>query len=233
MNKTTYLSHFSTSALAAVMLLAAAIACRAQDETGLTAKVIRVKGDARFTSDQKTWRVLKSGQVLSAGACVQTAIVDASVEIEIADPSKGGSGKSGWKQGAGANSIVLMTNTVLVFTKLSASGTGADHIADTELDLRAGRVFGSVRNFSSGSKFSVSFATGVAGMVGEVEDSHGTVFVLNSSGSLKMLSGRLAVAIASENTTAQVVAGGQQFDPATGKITDLPADAPERKLSPR
>jgi hypothetical protein len=59
------------------------------------------------------------------------------------------------------------------------------------------------------------------------------VFVLDSSGSLKMLSGRLAVAIASENTTAQVVAGGQQFDPATGKITDLPADAPERKLSPR
>jgi hypothetical protein len=72
--------------------------------------------------------------------------------------------------------------------------------------------------------------SGAAGVRGDAADSRGTVYVLKSTGNLVVLAGKMAIAIASDNTVAQVVSAEQQFDPASGQVTKLADDALERKL---
>jgi hypothetical protein len=97
---------------------------------------------------------------------------------------------------------------------------------EIELDLRAGQILGVVKRFKEGSSYQVMLPSGAAGVRGDATDSRGTVYVLKSTGNLAVLAGKIAIAIASDNTVAQVISTDQQLDSASGQVTKLAADAP-------
>jgi hypothetical protein len=201
--------------------LAAGFPCRAgaEDVAPLVAKVIRVSGGAQYSVGGQTWQALKVGTVLSPGTLVQTAKTKATVELQL--------GEAG---GAQANIVRLLDDTAVEIKKLAAKGVGAERVEEIELDLRMGQILGAVRKFNDGSTYQIMLPTGAAGVRGDAMDSRGTVFLLKPSGELAVLAGKLAIAIASEKTVAQIVGADQKFDPATGQVAKLAADAPERKL---
>jgi hypothetical protein len=205
--------------IAFILLAVSALSGRTQSGASFTAKVIRVTGVARYSVGGQPWQTLKAGDVLAPGTLVQTAKTKASVEIQF--------GTSGV---ADANIVRLLDDTALEIKKLSAQGTGADRTEEIELDLRAGQMLGAVKKFKEGSSYQIMLPGGAAGLRGDAADSRGIVYTLKPSGALAVLAGKVAIAIASENTVAQVVAAEQQFDPATGQVTKLAQDAPERKL---
>lgn len=205
----------------AMLLLAAGLIgqAKAQDAVPLTAKVIRLTGVARCSVDGQPWQNLKLGDVLKTGSLVQTAKNKATIDIQLGE----GAGKD-------ANAVRLFDDTAVEFKKLAATGAGAARMEELELDLRAGQILGVVKKFKDGSSYQIMLPAGAAGIRGEVTDSKGTVYVLKPSGVLTVLAGKVAIAIATENTVAQIVTADQQFDPATGQVTKLASDAPERKL---
>src|SRR6516162_4939429 len=60
-----------TIALAVIGLVTQAMA--QQSPVSLTASVIGKKGNARYSTDNRTWKILNVGDVLRPGAVVQTA----------------------------------------------------------------------------------------------------------------------------------------------------------------
>ena len=207
--------------LSAVVALTAhpAAQARAEDTVPLSAKVVRLKGVARFSVAGGPWQALKVGDLLKAGTLVQTAKTKATIDIQLGESA-----------GTDASVIRLLEDTALEIRKLDAKSAGAERVVETELDLRAGQILGVVKKFKDGSTYQIMLPTGAAGIRGDVADSRGTIYALKPSGALAVLTGKMAIAVASENTVAQIVAADQQFDPATGHVTKLAVDAPERKL---
>jgi hypothetical protein len=95
--------------------------------------------------------------------------------------------------------------------------TGADTVSETQLDLKAGHIFGSVKKMSAASKYEVKIPNGVAGI-------RGTVYDLTVEGVLKVTAGSVVLAYVGADSTVvtQVVLGGQEFDARSGQITPLP-----------
>ena len=73
------------------------------------------------------------------------------------------------------NVIRMWGNTVLAIDKLTQFDTGVQTVSDTELDLRAGRIFFNVKKMSATSQFIIKIPNGVAGIRGSVgfDDSTG------------------------------------------------------------
>jgi hypothetical protein len=67
--------------------LSAALA--AAPQTGVVAKALRLKGQARLTTDGKSWRMLKVNDPLSPGMFLQTAMKDSAVDVGWTAPSPG------------------------------------------------------------------------------------------------------------------------------------------------
>src|SRR4051794_35029018 len=66
----------------ALAVLGLATHAMAQNSPQLVAKIIRVKGMARFSNDNKTWQNIKVGDILRPGSVIQTA-EKASVDIQL------------------------------------------------------------------------------------------------------------------------------------------------------
>jgi hypothetical protein len=203
------------------VLLNHANSSHAQGQTGasFTAKVVRVTGGARYSVSGQIWQTLKAGDVLAPGTLVQTAKTKATIEIQL-----------GPGPGSDANIIRLFDDTALEIKKLATPTGGLEGTEEIELDLRAGQILGVVKKFKEGSSYQVMLPAGAAGVRGDATDNRGTVYVLKSTGNLVVLAGKMAIAIASDNTVAQVVSADQQFDPTTGQVSKLASDASERKL---
>ncbi len=178
------------------------------------ATVSRVSGQVRATADGKTWQALKSGDAVKAGMLIQTAKKKASVELELGEP--------GLK-------VRLSENTVLGIKNLSVKGPGGDATRQIELDLRTGQIQGRIPGSGTRLEYEVEFPAGVVGTRGDLSDREGTVYVLSSAGALAVASGKMVVSL-SKGGEPQVVATGQQFDPANGRVTELPKLALERML---
>jgi hypothetical protein len=203
------------------VLLTSANSSHAQAQSGgsFTAKVMRASGGARYSVSGQPWQTLKTGDVLAPGTLIQTAKTKATIEIQL-----------GQGTGADSNIIRLFDDTALEIKKLATQAGGLEGTEEIELDLRAGQVLGVVKKFKEGSSYQVMLPAGAAGVRGDAADSRGTAYVLRSTGSLVVLAGKMAIAIASDNTVAQVVSAEQVFDPVTGQVAKLAGDAPERKL---
>jgi hypothetical protein len=61
------------------------------------------------------------------------------------------------------NTLRLWADTLLSVDKLTVTETGADVATDTQLDLKAGHIYGVVKKMSAGSKYEVKIPNGVAG----------------------------------------------------------------------
>ncbi|HVU26687.1 MAG TPA: FecR domain-containing protein [Verrucomicrobiae bacterium] len=199
------------------------------------ATVVRIQGEARYSTGDNVWHPLVAGKVLGAGAVVQTAVnstvdlVLGEVPINLSYPSSTTlpSGLSTapdpnvrsyvvYNPKVNQNVIRLFSDTVLAIDKLNISDTGLDAVGDTELDLRAGKIFGNVRKLSAMSQFEVKIPNGVAGI-------RGTAFLISADGSVSVLKGSVIVSVlANGQTTTQEVGTGQMFSPGNGSPVSIP-----------
>jgi len=204
------------------------------------AKVVRIKGSARFTTGGNVWQPLKLGAVLKTGAIIQTGLDKGSyVDLVLGDgdapmpsasvtrsvgsadatpPNAGGGGGGGGGAKVDQNVVRLFENTVLGVDKLSTLNTGADVVTETQLDLKAGHILGTVKKMSANSKYEIKLPKGVAGI-------RGTWYDVTADGMLKVMDGSVVLAAVKDDGTVatQVVNSNQQFDSQTGQMAPLPA----------
>jgi hypothetical protein len=186
-------------------------------------KVVRVKGSARYSTGNNVWQPLHVGTVLKAGAIVQTA-KDSFVDIVLGGsdavlrPPIAGIGKNG--PGAPQDIVRVWEDSVLAIDKRTAVETGADKVTETQLDLRSGKILGSVKKMAAASRFEVKIPNGVAGI-------RGTLFSLSADGVVAVAIGQVVISWtkADGTTGTQAVSEGWQFDIRTGELTKIPEAA--------
>ena len=124
-----------------------------------------------------------------------------------------------YKPSAEQNAIRLTGDTVLAIDKLTVSDTGVDTVSDTELDLRQGRIYCSVKKFSGASQYLIKIPNGIAGV-------RGTLFVIDANGYVGVLRNSVVLSIIGPDgkPITVVVGEGSQFDPKSGLIAPLTAD---------
>jgi len=206
----------------AVLTLASIATASAQ--TDGIAKVVAKGGDARyFVPGDSTPHDIKVGMILKPGVTIQTAsgmgnyvdvvLNDASA---VAPSAPSPSAVAHAQPKAQQDGIRINENTVLVVDKLSRTQTGADVVTDTELDLKAGTILGTVKKLTPTSKYEVKIPNGVAGI-------RGTIFWLSASGILKVLDGSVVIAYVGSggNVITQIVNFGEAFDINTGLVTPI------------
>lgn len=218
-------------------VLSVALVANADDVKQGGATVARVQGPASYSLDGgHTWIPLVVGEVLGAGAEVQTrdnGIVDLvlarSVEMPQAStvpnrislaPDSAVRGLVSFKPRAEQNMVRLSPNTILQIDKLTTSDTGADTVSDTELDLQKGHIFASVRKLSASSQYLVKIPNGIAGV-------RGTLFGLSADGTLEVIKNSVLLSLvgADGKSFTLLVTEGQIFNPGTGEAAPLPPGA--------
>jgi hypothetical protein len=199
---------------------------------------VNIKGSARYLSGpNSTWQPLKVGAILKPGTVLQTAsgsYVDLvlnnpdasgiplsamSSMIQAPPPETTGAGSS-YQPKTKQDAVRIFENTVLGIDKLTIDQTGADVVTETQLDLKAGSIFGTVRKLSAASKYEVKIPNGVAGI-------RGTVYFITAEGVVRVLSGSVVLAYVSSDgsVVTQVIAAGQQFDLRNAQFISAPSAA--------
>lgn len=199
----------------------------AQSAAERSGKVVRIKGAARYSTGNNVWQPLKIGQVLKSGTLIQTA-ADSHVDLVLGEAGKvspvravanasSSGGGAGYQPKAEQDVVRIQADTVLALDKLSVIDTGTDKVTDTQLDLRSGKIFGTVKKMNATSRYEIKLPNGVAGV-------RGTVYQLSAEGVLQVLSGSLVISWTAADGTVmtQTVNGGYQFDARTGLVTPLP-----------
>ncbi|HEV2327582.1 MAG TPA: FecR domain-containing protein [Verrucomicrobiae bacterium] len=223
------------------LMVAWALGARAMNDIKPAAvTVVNIDGQARYSVDGKSWHPLVAGKILHQGAVVETAagsscdLVLSGTPVPFArkSPSPSGSpdlavapdpnvrGLVASKPMAQQNIIHMSADTMLAIDKLTVVDTGADTVSDTELDLRAGKIFASVKKMSSSSQYIIKLPNGVAGIRG----SSGS---LSSDGSAQWLHGEIIISFIGSNGQPHVVVvhGGFEYNPQTGQILHLSPQA--------
>jgi FecR-like protein len=226
--------RLTNSLVACAIALAMVSSVAAQTASDGAAKVVRIKGPARYTTGNNVWQPLKVGAVLRSGSIVQTSTEQGSiVDLVLGDgnvpmpspaayrpniPSSLRSTGGGYAPAAEQNVVRLHENTALSIDKLGTMQTGADQVTDTQLDLKAGRITGNVKKMSAASKYEIKLPNGVAGI-------RGTAYDITADGMVKVFVGSVVVAWVDPktgNVVTQVVSGGQQYDARSGQLSPLP-----------
>ncbi len=222
------------------MVFALIGAARAEDFTTRAAiTVVSVKGQARYSIDGKTWHPLVAGKILRSGSVLETAngstadLVISGTPVPVAQtsadpqsfpmitmaPDPAVRGMMAYKPMAQQNVLRMASGTVLAVDQLTVVNTGADTVGNTELDLRAGKIFFSVKKLSASSQYIIKLPNGVAGI-------RGAVGAGGADGSFMMLSGQAVVSEigADGQSHVSVVNGGQGLNPKNGEVGPLSAD---------
>jgi hypothetical protein len=192
----------------------------AQSTDQVAAKVIRIKGAAQYKIGNGEWRSLKYGDVVRQGTVIQTAgnsRVDLLLGAASAPVERPVTGEALIYQPTAEQNVVrLWENTLMGVDKLTEMQTGADVVTETQLDLKAGHISGSVKKMSAASKYEVKLPIGVAGI-------RGTIYDISAEGVIKVLTGSVVLAYTGPNgsTLTQVVMGLQMFDARTGVLSPL------------
>jgi len=219
MNNTRSISKYLVLSVVALAMVASATA---QQMIEAGAKVVRIKGDARFATAANVWQPLKVGDTLKSGVIIQTA-KDSRVDLVLGDKTAEAPTVQKWGESISYSPEVeqdfvrIGENSVMAIDKLLVADTGADKVKETQLDLRAGRIFGTVKKLSAASKYEVKIPNGVAGI-------RGTVYDISADGVLSVLKGSVVIAYqdGGGNVVTQIVVGGQAYDIRTGQFTPIP-----------
>jgi hypothetical protein len=135
-------------------------------------------------------------------------------------------GMINFKPAVEQNMVRLTGDTVVGIDKLTVGDTGVDAVSDTELDLKQGRIYASVKKLSAASQYLIKIPNGIAGV-------RGCVIVIDASGWCAVIKdpleppshkGGLLLSIVGPNgaPTTYQVDEGSQFTPQTGQISPLP-----------
>lgn len=228
------MKRLTTGLVACALALALVSSVTAQTIQG-KARVVRIGGHARFTTGNNVWQPLHVGDVIKPGTVIQTENKEgAFVDLVLGD----GSGSLGMAADSGSpsgapppvtpisyhpnaeqNVVRISQNSALGIDKLTSTDTGSDIVSETQLDLRAGRVLGTVKKMNSASKYEIKLPNGVAGI-------RGTFYDITADGVVRVSAGSVVLAyMAADGTvTTKVVVAGQQFDARTGEVTPIPED---------
>jgi hypothetical protein len=233
-------------ALSGVLLNAGLDAFAQSAQTGY-ATVIRVKGIASYSLGDEQWHPIVAGKFLPAGASIRTGD-DAAVDIVLGKAvdfpqatwmpdrislasDSAVRGMVSYKPAAEQNAVRVMANSLLVIDKLTTTDTGADTVSDTELNLKKGGIYASVKKLSPAAQYLVKTPTGIAGV-------RGTKFsiMLNDDGSIKSVAVYktqnddglvLAVTNASGVTQTYMISDGQVWEPGNPNPVQI---TPELKM---
>jgi hypothetical protein len=160
------------------------------------ATVTSVKGAAEYSSGG-AWAALKAGTVLTGGSIIKTG---AGAQVKL-------------NMGVNGEGVVVTENSTVGIDKLTFEQTGADTVAETQLDLKAGRILGNIKKSSPASRFEIKTPTGVAGI-------RGTKFDIGANGVVKVKSGCVICIYVdpSGQVTSHEVCGGFKFVPGVGVV---------------
>ncbi|HYG35585.1 MAG TPA: hypothetical protein VEC99_12415, partial [Clostridia bacterium] len=142
--------------LVACTIALAMVSTLAAQTVDSTAKVIRVKGNARYSTGNNVWQPLSVGTVLRPGAVIQTSTEQgAYVDVVLGDSSAAvvspvafkpsipsSYSSTTYNPSAEQNVIRVWENSALAIDRLSAMNSGSDLVTETQLDLKQGRVTG-------------------------------------------------------------------------------------------
>jgi FecR protein len=207
------------------------------------ATVVRIEGIASYSLGDGNWHPLVAGKLLPAGSSLRTGdngIVDVVLGKAIEFPQSQKTpdrispapdapvrGLISFKPAAEQNVIRLTPGTVIAIDKLTTTDTDADTVSDTELDLKQGKIFASVKKLSATSQYLVKIPNGIAGV-------RGTLFSIGADGSTAVFesaSGGLVVSLSIGGITKTVlVPVGQILNPSNGDLTPV-SPGVERILS--
>ena len=218
MKQTRRMINWLVACSLAVVMVTSLSAAGAKERTG---KVVRLKGAARYSTGNNVWQPLKIGTILRTGALVQTA-ANSRVDIVLGEadlaPTRAIAGNVNAFQPKAEQDIVrIHEDTVLAFEKLATTDTGNDQITETQLDLRSGKIFGTVKKLTPTSRYEIKLPNGVAGV-------RGTIYTISADGVVQVLVGSVVISWVAPDGTAmtQTVNGGYQFDARTGLVTPIP-----------
>ena len=113
-----------------------------------------------------------------------------------------------YKPLAEQNTVRMTGDTVLAIDKLTVSDTGVDSVSDTELDLRQGGIYNSVKKLSGASQYLIKIPNGIAGV-------RGTLFYIDATGRCIVYKNSVVLSIIGPDgkPVTVVVGEGNQFDP--------------------
>ncbi|HXR03536.1 MAG TPA: hypothetical protein VN836_02380 [Verrucomicrobiae bacterium] len=232
------------SAVVCSALLVLTVAASAQTFKPGVATIVRIQGEARYSLGDGNWHPLVVGKMLGAGAVIQTAhdaVVDVvlgkAIEMPQAAPVPDRIGPApdanvrgliDFKPAVEQNMIRMTGDTVMAIDKLTVGDTGVDAVSDTELDLKQGRIFASVKKLSAASQYLVKIPNGIAGVRGcvVVIDASGWCAVIKDPLEPASHKGALLLSIVGPNGAPSTyqVDEGNQFTPQTGQISPLPPE---------
>lgn len=215
------------------LVMGEAISTSAQDDLGgSSVRVLHVEGAVRYSlKGNPSWKKLKAGQSLEPGVLIQTAKTDGIVELRLGGPAAARGERAVWQKPE-ENYVRLLPDSALQIQQLSVNGTGSNRMMDVSLILRAGQIAATIAPAALESRYEVTFDNGAAALQPGTPASAPTVFVLSKSGNLAVLEGAMLLAKADTEVHTEVISAGEKFDAATGVLSKLPADAPERRLVP-
>jgi len=209
----------SLVACGVALAMVSTLAAQSGDQTA--AKVVRLKGAVRYSTGNNVWQPLKLGDVVRPGTAIQTA-ADSRVDLVLGDASAPvarpvPSDMISYQPMAEQNILRLWENTLMGVDKLTEMRTGMDVVTETQLDLKAGHITGSVKKMSAASKYEVKLPGGVAGI-------KGTIYECYAEGIIKVREGSIVVAYPGPNgaIVTQVIMSMQMFDIRTGTLSPLP-----------
>jgi hypothetical protein len=226
--------HIQTSVFAAicgfVLTLAPGATAQSSSIQPGVVTAVRIVGEARYSLGDGKWHPLVVGKILAVGAVIQTGH-DATVDIilgkkivmpqailmpeanplpdriSLAADAKV-RGYVSYRPAAEQNAVRMTGDTVLAIDKLTVNDTGVDTVNDTELDLRQGGIYCSVKKFSGASQYLIKIPNGIAGV-------RGTLFYINATGRCVVYRNSMVLSITGPDgkPITVVVGEGYQFDP--------------------
>ncbi|MDR3460501.1 MAG: FecR family protein [Verrucomicrobiae bacterium] len=200
------------------------------------ATAVRIEGNVTYSLGQgQPEYPLVAGKFLPPGAIIFTKdngvadlVLGKTVDLPQAKwspdrispaPDAAVRGYVSYKPTADQNAIRLTPNSTLAIDKLTIVDTGADAVSDTELDLKKGKIFASVRKLSGASQYIVKLPNGVAGV-------RGTLFSISVDGAVACFESTgggviLALTLTDGTSKTFVIAPGYIMDPATGQPANI------------
>jgi len=185
------------------------------------ARVVRLKGQARYKEGAGPWQNVKRDQSFGAGVVIETAMgshVDLALGVsEAPRPSLTVGTMLTYQPATAQNMVRIWENSRMAIDTLNVTQTGADVVSETQLDLQAGHIFGSVKKMSAASRYEVKIPNGVAAI-------RGTTYDIDVDGIIKVLDGSVFLKYKDHNgnDASQVIMSLQMFDARTGVLSPLP-----------
>jgi hypothetical protein len=189
-------------------------------------KVVRVKGMARCSVDNKTWMEVKKDMTFKPGVVIQTG-PKSLVDLCLNDghpqfPQDGSEATSDHEMHVFENSGLKLSN----FEKrVHFKWFSEDLRENIQLELLAGQIIGRVGEFGPESTYDIKTPKGRASI-------RGGTFMVSSNGMISVLKGAVFASKTNPDGSETPIKIGsrESYDPATGLVTPLEIDRREFRV---